>query len=326
MRHFKQTKAAVILLLFSLVVAVGGIVLIAGHRDDRQKSNTDEYIEQKMVLDSQLSKLKSELRAIDTSVKGTVVWMFDQCQTNVYDVAYKQMSEFNFSGSVVFRDVLPGMEGMITTAQWSEMQSAGWTPVLASGDALLEKMGSDGYAEAVIAYVKDMNRQLAELGFREARAYAFAEDECTDELMFELSKIGIEYYTAPNVETRPAGEHGLLLRTEYMCSDPSAVTVQSALNAVRNKVDGVVLTTRFVMDGGELSLDCTPIQFRTKMLSLLFSYRGDGTVAVATVETAAASYLGERSIYNSSVQKRADLQAKIEEVEQEIEELWRKYR
>ena len=111
-RRSKHVTAGVLLLAATLLLGAVGVFLIRSHkqneRDQWNFENMEEYLSQRQQLDTKRQQLEAEILQVERAVKGTVMLLFDQCAPNAYEIVYAQLSEFEMTGSLVFRNVLPG--------------------------------------------------------------------------------------------------------------------------------------------------------------------------------------------------------------------------
>lgn len=322
-------SVGILCLLFSLVICALGGWLTQRHRlqsrDEAAIAKLDGYIAEKMRLDTELYDQSLALRRLQASVKGTVALMFDQCAPNAYEVAFEWVSAYEMTGSLVFRDLLPGQEGALAQAQWKEMQDKGWSAVLASPDSLLATLKQPGYTERLADYVEKMVTAFEEMGFSLPRAYSFAEGECNEELLTALTKKGFVAFTAPDVQTVPVGEEAFLIQELYLKGDENAQLLQPLINEIRNKADGFVIKTRYVDDGGDMQKDTTLAKLRRGVLPSLAAYRKDESVAVATVESAAKACGQQWQIYSDLEAQRQETSARMEAIRADMAALWQSY-
>ncbi len=319
----------ILCLICSLVISALGGWLIRHHqqqiRDEEAIAKLDRYITDRMQLDSELYDQSRALRRVQGSVKGTVAILFDHCTPNAYEVAFEWVDAYDMAGSLVFRDVLPGQEGVITQAQWKEMQDKGWTAVLASPESLLATVKEAGYAERVLEYADKMLSAFGDMGFALPKAYSFAEGECSEGLLSVLAEKGFVAFTAPDVKTVAVGENAFLIQELYLQGDPNAKLLQPIVNEIRNKADGFVIKTRYVDDGGDLQKDTTLAKLRQGVLPTLAAYRKDQSITVATIELAAGICRDQWQIYTSLEAQREEISQNIEQIRGEMEQLWLRY-
>ncbi len=330
MRFRKWKKGGALLLIVSLaIVALGGYAVWQHRRAEDSKKDTeglDEYIRLKMELDNKLADLNRQYREISATLSGTVMLMFDQCAPNAYDVVYQQMSEFKMTGCLVFRDLLPGDEGAITAAQWTEMQNAGWTAVMGSSKELLATLGDADYAERLADHAERMIGAFEALGFRAPTAYSFAEGEYSDETLSALTSLGFVTFTASDLQTEAVDERVVTFKEIYLCADPKAPLLQSMVNGIRDKADALVIKTRYVMEVADITKDTDLSKFRLGMLPTLAAYRMDGTLRIETSESAIGAYRAQLDILSDTERKKEDLQAQMDAVKAEMDALWKEYR
>ena len=319
----------ILCLVFSLAISALGGFLIQRHqrqsRNEEAIARLDRYITERMQLDTKLYDASLALRRVQGSVKGTVALMFDHCTPNAYEVAFRWVDAYEMAGSLVFRDVLPGQKGVITQAQWKEMQDKGWTAVLASPNDLLATMKDAGYAERVLEYADKMLDAFGDMGFALPRAYSFAEGECNESILTALVEKGFAAFTAPDATTVPVGEEAFLIQELYLKGDPNAPLLQPIVNEIRNKADGFVIKTRYVDDGGDMQKDTTLTKLRQGVLPSLAAYRKDQSIAVATTELAADICRDQWQIYTSLETQRAEISQNIKSIRGEMEQLWLRY-
>ena len=322
----------------SLVLVVAVLILFLGVAVIHQKRQHDlgewdfqsieAYQQAREAPDAELFRLRYEIRKLEASVQGSVVLMFDQCSENVYDMVYAQLTEYNMTGSVVFRESLPGDADVITEEQWRQMQQSGWSAVLGASEELLSTLGQPGYEDRLCSHVEQLKRRFDEQGFREPIAYSFSAGEYSDQLLEMLIDRGFVIFSSPDAKTGICGENknAAIIKEFYICSDPKAPLLQKKVEAIKNTADMLVIKTRYVEVIEDITKDITLLKFRYGMLRSMSIYQAIGSLRIESVESAFQNYKMELVKLESVKQQRDVLLLQVEDQKKELERIWLLYR
>ena len=330
MGHQHRDRLASLLLLVSLLFAMFGWSVILNHQKnnlaDSRFGKMDEYILARWNLDTELSDLEWQMYHLSSSVKGTVMLVFDQCAPNAYDIVYPQLIEFNMVGSVVLRDTLPGDSGAMTGEQWLELQNKGWALAVASPDELLNDMASKDYPTRLAAYAESMLQKCVQRGFATPTAYTFAEGEYNKANMEALKALGFRTFTAPDAETEIFSDGSVLFKELYLSSGPNAPLIKGDLENIKNQPAAVTIKTRYVYDIEDFAKDTEITKFRRAMLTTIAGYVNAGSIRMESLDSAYASLVDETNLKNQVESQKEILKQKIDAIKQEIDGLWSQYR
>ena len=323
--------AGVLLLAATLLLGAVGVFLIRSHkqneRDQWNFENMEEYLSQRQQLDTKRQQLEAEILQVERAVKGTVMLLFDQCAPNAYEIVYAQLSEFEMTGSLVFRNVLPGDEGVITLQQWQEMEQNGWSAVLATPTELMsDARGNAAYADMLKEYAERQRKAFADLGLDQPAAYAFAPGECTEHTLNALCEIGFTVFSAPDMPTKVINEECTVFQEAYLASGPEAPLIQADVERIKNKADALVIKTRYVHVTEDLSLDTDLTKFRMGMLNSLSGYRNGESILIDSLDRGRTSYLAQRAADEEADRQIGALQEQIQAIEAQLAALWAQYR
>lgn len=326
----RRIVQAILLSILSLTIALSGVLVVrANYENDLGKwdfNRIESYQSAREDPDIRMDALQMELRRLEASVQGSVVLMFDQCEPNVYEVAYAHLSEFEMAGSVIFRDRLPGDEGVITREQWREMQQDGWAAVLSADQNLLATLEEEGYTERLRAYVQNAQERFVQRGLRAPVAYEFSKGEYSEETVSVLMEEGFAAFSSVDTETSLCGENAAIFQQFYICSDPRSPLLQFTVEAIKNTADVLVIKTRYVGISKDITKDIFLDKFRGGMLNSLSVYRRIESLRIESIESAFSNYRAELDKLAEVERQKELILTEMGTVQKELEQIWQIYR
>ena len=326
----RRTVRALLVPALTVLILLAGVLSIRIHyQSDIGKWDFDrieQYQNARKQPDKEIYQLTMELKTLEASVQGSVVLIFDQCTSNLYDKVFLHMSEYGMTGSVIFRDVLPGDEGAITEEQWQEMQQLGWSAMLGADDHLLSTLEEEGYTERLRSYVLGTKDRFAEKELSVPISYGFSAGEYNEENVAVLMENGYKVFSSSEAETGMIGNDAAVYKEFYISSDPNAPLLQSTVESIKNKAQVLSIKTRYVDWLEDVSKDIQLDKFRWGMLRSLSTYRVLESLRIEPADVALENYKEELAKLDHVENERQVLLAKIEEQNRELLRLWQYYR
>ena len=124
-----------IVIAMTVVLAIGlGVFLVYNQKmEEKQLEKYEDQVDELRPLNVKKGELEQQIETLDKTYeinrtpKATVQVIFTCLESDVYNVCYPIMDEFEYTGILALAwNQLPGMEGLISVEEFKELIDKGW--------------------------------------------------------------------------------------------------------------------------------------------------------------------------------------------------------
>lgn len=309
--------------IFAVIVTVILAVLLAAaltanHNAEKEELQNAEKLEKMITpLNIKLGELDSERQALDDLYEkkingmGTVGLVYINADDAVYDIAYQQMSEYGYSGVIALSDIsFPGDEGCITAEQFDEMLAAGWKWCVTF----------PAESETPEADIDMLLARALDTGLENSNMIYFPDESYTPEYDEWLSAHGFDIVLHQEGNVDSESEEAWYADVVDWRSKLRRQYLAAASDNYASIVYEVTLRPDYID---------TDTRFHSSLLSTMNEYCEDEKIRFLTPDEAKKYRLeveaGQDAASKELQSKRDEIDAKIEAVHAEIDEICRKF-
>lgn len=308
------------------VIAIAAVGIIAfmwtENRAAQERQNANEAMERELrPLEVERHRLQQELETVKTDYRresqgtGSLVLLFTDMDEQIYTEVYPQMEEAGFRGVLTLsKDSFPGAAGCMSKKQFRELTDAGWECCLKwDADADIADWAAEGGRLSRAAGIA-----LPETVYFGAETYDSAEDPVLlkkefltvvhhgeEKLPLITSEIGDGIW---HVGAMPWGQRDAQQMAQEVMAQKGSLVFTAGHDSEEEEYD----EARYA-----------------SMLGYIQSCCEDGDLKVMTLSEAREYWKeiadGREVLTDDYNGRRADLETRIEELEQQIDEITEKY-
>lgn len=311
----------------AVLLSLAGIIFLAvmfmqeNEQQEESKKVYAAFQEELIPLNVKKRHIEQQLEAGKDTEEGTeqqkatVAIMFTDLNKKIYDEALPLMNKYGYKGILTISDKqFPGEEGCMTITHFKSLVSKGWTYCLAW----------DGETEFDTWY-EDIQSRMKKLKLKSTNAIYFAERNYKKSYVEDLAKHGFRIVVHQ-------GEEGLSIIPREIEGDIWYPGIYGMLaEAPRTQLEEAIKRSSNIIYGVGFVEAHEKFDKETfdSMLGWFQSYEKDQQLSVTNLEDARQYQLRladkEKESQEKTEEATAGLQAELDAVNEQIEELYTKY-